>query len=288
MPNIPVGAETNNGIPLVEPPAGFGDSPVKNCKPLEIKEATTQIKHIEESTTLFKRQESTEKECMEIEPVIKSVVLPKPQFANVEMLPNTDNQEQLVEVMSPEESNCPPTYHRPTEMQIEELTSLSSALDIGPLEEYNSGRQSIEKPTMLQLQHPDCPETDWVQSKNSPCVSTSTSLLQETSLKEISPSKNLHTCVDKKQRSKTRKSSSGSRERICSRSNIMTSSSNASIQSVQTTSDTTQGSVSGQSLSKVKTRSRSSSKERLLSTLANSHQAPVTSHEEDDISGTMI
>ena len=68
----------------------------------------------------------------------------------------------------------------------------------------------------------------------------------------------------------------------------MTSSSNASIQSVQTTSDTTQGSVSGQSTSKVKTRSRSSSKERLLSTLANSHQAPVTSHEEDDISGIVI
>ena len=265
MPKVTVSVEPNNGVPLVEPPAGFGDSPIKSVKVVEIKEFEMKSSGLESSHTVSSHEEKTD-ESNENKPMIHEGMYPKQQFANVEVLPNIDNDENL--------ADPGPIYHRPAEMQIEELTSLSSALEIAPLETYPSGKQDVDYAS--EQKHLETLEMPPVHA-----LPGQANIKQECVEKEYFSPKEQHSSLEKRPKAKSRKSSSGSRER----SDIVTSSSNASMQSVQVGPDTHPAATSASSSSKGKVRSRSSSKERLLSTLANAGDAPITSHEEDDISG---
>ena len=268
MPKVTVSSEPSNGVPLVEPPAGFGDSPVKTVKVVEIKDFDMQSDGFESSDSILPQQGRAE-EFLDDKPVIEEGMFPKQQFANVEILPNTDIEENI--------AHQGPTYHRPAEMQIEELTSLSSALEIAPLQTYPSDSQ--EGSQFVKQKSVDVPDSPQIHSmqKDNHAADDSGEIDQFSAKEQYSSS-------ERKQKVKPRKGSCGSRER----SDIVTSSSNASMQSVQVVPEAQAVSSTTPSSTKGKVRSRSSSKERLLSTLANSGDAPVTSHEEDDISGIYI
>ena len=133
-------------------------------------------------------------------------------------------------------------------------------------------QQSIHKPIVQPEQ------IEQTQIETSSMVIHTT---KGTKLKEFSPFEQRQVSTDKHQKPRARKNSSGSREH----SDISGGSSAVSLQAVQTTSDRSQFTGSIQSNVRRKSRSRSSSKERLLSILANAADAPVTSHEEDDVSG---
>merc|ERR1719510_1815563 len=89
------------------------------------------------SQSFLKRQVQIEEEPMGMDHVIQEGMLQKQQFANLEVLPSTENQDEHVESTA-HVSNQGPIYHRPGEMQIEELASLSSALEVAPLETYSN------------------------------------------------------------------------------------------------------------------------------------------------------
>lgn len=279
IPNVTIKVEPNNGVPLVEPPAGFGDSPVKSVKVVDIKEMDTKQEDVANSHSFLKRQVQIDEGPMEMDHVIQEGVLQKQQFANLEVLPSTENQDEQVENTA-QVSNQGPIYHRPGEIQIEELASLSSALEIAPLETYSNIKATDDRYAELLV---GSYSKEHEQSLYMQEQAISTPAEQFRIIKEVPTAIHHQVCADKKQKSRSRKSSSGSRERT----DIVTSSSNASIQSVQTTSEVRQSPVTVQPPLKAKARSRSSSKERLLSTLANSADAPVTSHDEDDISGLL-
>ena len=275
--------EPNIGAPLVEPPAGFGDSPVKNIKIVEIKEIKQTTEFMEEYQPCFTPEEKIEEKSIEIVPVIKETILPKQQFANVEILPSIDHQTEIVESTNTA-AHQGPMYHRPAEMQIEELTSLSSAIEIAPLQSLPNRKKSIEKNTEFQTSVPLKEEEPSLAPTQLQDPITTFRVVKDPTLKEFSPIKQRQVGSDRKQRPSSRKSSSGSKERC----DTVTSGSASSMQSPQVCSHIRRSPTNVTTVSKAKIRSRSSSKERLLSTLANSADAPVTSHSEDDIAGKTL
>ena len=120
-------------------------------------------------------------------------------------------------------------YHRPAEMQIEELTSLSSAIEIAPLQSYPNRKKSIEKNTEFQTSVPLKEEDPSLAPTQLQDPITTFRVVKDPTLKDFSPIKQRQVGSDRKQRPSSRKSSSGSKERC----DTVTSGSASSMQSPQ-------------------------------------------------------